>query len=242
MSLRRYVFPVSLTFLCLWVSCSRTNFSEAVASSSRDSYEPRVVEPPVDGLSVRPDVLVVPFTFQQEEQALEKGVPKLRTALDGYVRAAAEATKAEVTVKLKNFGRVGGYDRKLVGNEGARLVGQLEVALPESLDFWGRAERVAALVRVGGQQMSAAAKAEGGLDMSIGFPTARVRDPEARRAELTRRWVERVRVLTTQAQSEKLPLHVVSCEPPGEVKQQELSVDEVVLSLTVSCQLGSVAP
>ncbi len=89
--------------------------------------------------------------------------------------------------------------------------------------------------------MSAAAKAEGGLDMMIGFPAARVRDPEARRAELTRRWVERVRVLTTQAQSEKLPLHVVSCEPPGEVKQQELSVDEVVLSLAVSCRLGMVA-
>lgn len=241
MSLHRYVFPVSLLFLCLWVSCSRSNFSEAVASSSRESHEPRV-EKSADGLSVRPDVLVVPFSFRQEAQRLEEALPKLRAALDQYVRAASEATKAEVKVELRGFSREGGYDRKLAGSEGGRVVGHLEVALPESLDFWGRAALVAALSRVGGQEMAAAAKAEGGLGVSIGFPTARVRDPEARRAELTRRWVERVRAFTAQAQSEKVPLHLVGCEPPGEVKQQELSVDEVVLSLTVSCRLGTVGP
>ena len=240
MNLRRYVFPVCLTFLCLWVSCGRSNFSEAVASSSRDSYEPPVTEP-TEGLAVRPDLLVIPFLFRQEEQALEQAVPKLRTALDHYVRAVAEATKAEVGVKLRDFEREGGYDRKLAGNVGARVGGQLEVALPESLDFWGRAALVATLVRVGGQEMTAADKAEGGLDVSIGFPTARVRDPETRRAELTRRWVERVRAFTAQAQSEKVPLHLVGCEPPGEVKQHEVSVDEVVLSLAVSCRLDVVA-
>jgi len=71
-------------------------------------------------------------------------------------------------------------------------------------------------------------------------PLAQV--PVRSAAELTRRWVERVRAFTVQAQSEKVPLHLVGCEPPGEVKQQELSVDEVVLSLTVSCRLGTVGP
>jgi hypothetical protein len=240
MSLRRYAFPLSLTFLCLWVSCGRSNYSQAVASSSRDSYEPQVAEP-AEGLVVRPDLLVVPFTFRQEEQGLEQALPKLRTALDRYVRGAAEATKAEVGVKPRGFGRDGGYARKLEGNEGAQVVGQVEVVLPESLDFWGRAALVAALVRVGGQEMAAAEKAQAGLTVSLGFPSARVRDPEARRAELTRRWVERMRAFTSQAQSEKVPLHAVGCEQPGEVKQHEVSVDEVVLSLALSCRLEGVA-
>jgi hypothetical protein len=41
------------------------------------------------------------------------------------------------------------------------------------------------------------------------------------------------------AQSERAPLQVVNCEPPGPVTQQAVSVDEVVLSLSVSCRLDA---
>ena len=55
----------------------------------------------------------------------------------------------------------------------------------------------------------------------------------------SKRWVERARSFMSLAQSERAPLQVVNCEPPGPVTQQAVSVDEVVLSLSVSCRLDA---
>ena len=67
------------------------------------------------------------------------------------------------------------------------------MALPESLDFWGRTALVAGLIKVGDEEAAAAEKAGTGPRASFGAPRAQVRDPEARRAELVNRWVERAR-------------------------------------------------
>jgi hypothetical protein len=213
--------------------------SDAVASSS--SYEEPVPETPEveAGLTVRPNVLVMRFAFRQDTQGLEEAVPKLKAAVDRYVRAVTEASKAEVSVKLRGFAL---EPAGKVGDDEALAHGVLEVALSPSLDFWGRAALVATLERVGRQEAGAAEKANGGLSATFNFPVAQVRDPESHRAELMKRWVERTRGFTTQAQSERAPLHVVGCEVPGEVRQQPVSVDEVVLSLAVSCRLDAVEP
>jgi len=115
------------------------------------------------------------------------------------------------------------------------------VALPESLDFWGRTALVAGLIKVGDQEAAAAEKTGTGPRASFCAPRAQVRDPEARRAELVKRWVERARDFMSQAQSAQAPLQIVGCAPPGEVTQRPVSVDEVVLSLAVSCRLDAVA-
>lgn len=115
------------------------------------------------------------------------------------------------------------------------------MALPESLDIWGRTVLVAGLMKVGDQEAAAAEKANAGLRASFGAPLAQVRDPEAHRDELMKRWVERARGFMSQAQSPEAPLRLVGCAPPGAVTQQPVSVDEVVLSLAVSCRLDVVA-
>ncbi len=237
MNLRHLVVPGCVVLICLWTSCGR---SGSVSSAVASSYDDTVPTTPTteEGLKVRPDVLVVSFAFRQETEGLEQALPKLKEAVDRYVRAATEATKGEVSVRMRGFGQE--YGKRMGGAEGLAH-GQLEVALPEPLDFWGRAALVATLTRVGGQEAAAAENAKAGLRATFGFPEARVRDPEARRAELTKRWVERARTFMSQAQSERTPLQVVNCEPPGPVTQQEVSVDEVVLSLALSCRLDAVA-
>ncbi|AKJ07991.1 Hypothetical protein AA314_09617 [Archangium gephyra] len=204
------------------------------------SYESDTV-PPIkaveEGLKVRPDVLRVSFAFRQEAESLEQAVPKVKAAVERYVRAAAEASKVEVAVKMKGVGLASG--KRMAGNE-TMAHGVLEVALPEAQDFWARTALVATLVKVGSQEAAAAEKANTGLRATFGFPVAQVRDPEARRDELLKRWVERARGFSAQAQSERAPLQLVACEPPGAVKQEPESVDEVVLSLAVSCRLDAV--
>lgn len=238
MNLRHLVFPGCVLLVCLWTSCGRSgSVSSAVASSYSDDTIP---ETPAteEGLKVRPDMLVASFAFRQETESLEQALPKLKAAVDQYVRAATEATKAEVSVRMRGFGQE--YGKRMGGSE-ALAHGQLEVTLPKELDFWGRAALVATLAKVGAQQAAAAENAKAGLRTTFGFPEARVRDPEARRAELMKLWVERARSFMAQAQSERAPLQLVSCEPPGQVTQQTVSVDEAVLFLAMSCRLDAVA-
>ncbi len=239
MKMHYIVFPGCVLLVCLWTSCGRSlSSSDAVASEYAETVPalPRGQE----GVTVRPDVLVLSFAFRQEAEDLDQALPKLKEAAGRYVRAVTEATRAtkvEVSMKMRDFGQDSG--RKLGGNA-VVAIGLLEVSLPESLDFWGRAELVATLTRLGMQEAAAAEKANTGLRASFDFPSAQVRNPEAHRAELTTRWVERARAFMFQAQSERAPLQVVNCEPPGQVTQQSLSVDEVVLSLAVSCRLDAV--
>ncbi|MFY0571906.1 hypothetical protein ACN28E_49865 [Archangium lansingense] len=237
MKFSHLVFPGCVVLVCLWTSCGRSSVSSAVASSYESDTVP-AHETVEEGLKVRPDVLLLSFAFRQETEALDQAVPKLKAAVERYVRAATEASKVEVTVKMKDVHLESG--RKMAGSD-AMAHGVLEVALPESLDFWGRSALVATLVRVGSQEAAAAEKENTGLRASFGFPVAQVRDPEARRDELMKRWVDRARGFISQAQSERSPLQLVGCEPPGAVKQATVSVDEVVLSLAVSCRLDTVA-
>ncbi|MFY0528061.1 hypothetical protein ACN28I_34525 [Archangium gephyra] len=237
MKLRHFVIPGCVVLVCLWTSCGRSSVSSAVASSYESDTAP-ALETVEEGLKVRPDVLLLSFAFRQETESLEQAVPKLKAAVERYVRAAAEASKAEVAVKMKEVSLASG--RKMAGTD-AMAHGVLEVSLPESQDFWGRSALVATLVQVGSQEAAAAEKENTGLRATFGFPEARVRDPERQRAELMNRWVERARGFISQAQTERAPLQLAGCEPPGAVKQETVSVDEVVLSLAVSCRLDAVA-
>jgi hypothetical protein len=233
---RHFIFPGCVVLVCLWTSCGRSSVSSAVASSYESDPAPPLAAVE-EGVKVRPDVLRVSFAFRQETEALEQAVPKLKAAVERYVRAAAEASKVEVAVNMKAVRPESG--KRMAGTE-VLAHGELEVALPESQDFWGRSALVATLVKVGSQEAAAVEKENTGLRATFGLPVAQVRNPEARRAELMKRWVERARGFISQAQSEQAPLQLVGCEPPGAVKQEPVSVDEVVLSLAVSCRLDVV--
>jgi hypothetical protein len=71
----------------------------------------------------------------------------------------------------------------------------------------------------------------------IAEPTALLKNPEAFRAELIRLWLEQVRTFSKAAQSQAAPLEILQCEPPRKVNQQHISLEEVGLSLALSCRL-----
>jgi hypothetical protein len=244
---RHFVFIVFGVLVGFWSSCDSHRSAEAQtlssfqSASSRSAYwETPVGEPAMaGGLIVRPDVLLVAFTFRRESESLAQALPELKQAVERYVSAATGALKAEPTVRM---GNLGGELRKM-GEQRVVVSGVLEVALPESLDFWGRAALVAALAEVGAKESATLEKAEGPLRASFSDPRAQLREPEAYRAELMKRWVARTRDFIEQARSERTALQFVHCDPPDEVKQQTRSLDEVSLSLEIPrCQLGLAAP
>jgi hypothetical protein len=192
--------------------------------------------------TVRPDVLVVRFSLRQETDSSEQALLALKAAVDRYVRAAAEATKAEVVPRLAGFGVETSYARKLASDSAARgqavVHGALEVALPATLDFWGRSALVAKLLELARTTATEAEKQN--LVASFADPVPSLRDPESHRADLLERWVKRTRAFTATAQAESAPLVPVECTPPGAVQQRAVSLEEVALTLPVSCRLAVV--
>jgi hypothetical protein len=75
--------------------------------------------------------------------------------------------------------------------------------------------------------------------ISFAPPRAEVRDPEAYRSELLKRWVTRVREFTAAAEADAAPLVVRDCVPPGAVTQATHSFDEVTLTLAVTCRIDT---
>ncbi|WP_257452964.1 hypothetical protein [Archangium lipolyticum] len=192
--------------------------------------------------TVRPDVLVVRFSVSQETGSLEQALPVLKAAVDRYVRAAAEATKSEVVPRLAGFGvQETGYGRKISSDSSTRYAvvhGSLEVALPATLDFWGRSALAAKLHELSRTTASEAEKQK--LFASFVGPVPALRDPESHRAELLELWVKRTRAFAATAQAESAPLAPVECTPPGAVQQRAVSLEEVALTLPVSCRLAVV--
>ncbi|MBM7113080.1 hypothetical protein [Archangium primigenium] len=238
MKRRPLVWSACGVLLCLWVSCGRSSSSEAHAGGSRGAYaagEPTLPE----GMTVRPDVLLVAFTLRQEAESLEEALPRLKQAAEHYGAAAKGASPAGAVVRM---GELEWVARK-VGYSDVVAHGVLEVAMPESLDYWGREMLVAALARVADGEVSQAERANAGLIVAFSHPRARLKDPEHYREALIQQWARRTRTFISQVQSERAPLELIGCEPPVEVKQQPLSVNEVSLSLAgVSCRLGLAQP
>jgi hypothetical protein len=75
------------------------------------------------------------------------------------------------------------------------------------------------------------------IESAFNTPVLKVRDPEAHRAELIKRWVERTRAFARGAESNGAPLELVDCAPPAGITQRAISVEEVGLSLAVTCRL-----
>jgi hypothetical protein len=225
----------------LWTSCGDGGRGISYASSYRGKGDPGpsvpVLGPSADKV-VRPDLMVVSFSFWKTAATTEGMLPTLKSTVDQYVRAVVDATKAEVAVKMRGFqvNHVTWEDDK----PGRQLSvhGNLEVTLPPTMDYWARSELMAALSREADQTQLVADKA--GIKSSVSLPVVMLKDPEAHRAELMKRWVEQSRAFAAAAQGER-PLQLASCALPGAVEQQVVTLEEVVLKLAMNCQLEATA-
>ncbi|WP_224366410.1 hypothetical protein [Hyalangium versicolor] len=238
MAMCRRVTHLCVVLSLLWTSCGNGGPGASYASSysRKADWAPGIPATPASSDKVvRPDQMVVAFSFGKEAVARETLLPALKAAVEQYTRSATDTTKAELAVKLRGF--VPGV-ASVDGKPGwrATVQGELIVTLPEALDYWGRSELMAALLQVGEQTLLAAEKT--GLEVSISAPVVRLKDPEAYRAELMKRWVEQARAFASTAQGDR-PLQLEACAPPGAVEQQVVTVEEVVLKLAMNCQLSA---
>jgi hypothetical protein len=211
--------------------------SEKYAVSVRES-------PPLRAeLTVKPDVLRVPLSVSLEADEAAPLLASLRQACEQLRRRVQERLGTEVSFQPQNlrFDRGGGSKKLALTESDTHLLtleGWLELPLAAEQDFWERAARLGALTR-------ACQEAEGDSRQSrklprFGFGAARalVARPEAHRDELLRRYVARVRETAAALGSAGVPLSVVECVPAGAVEQTTHSLEEVGLSLPLTCRLG----
>jgi hypothetical protein len=215
-------------------------------SKEKYSYSGPHELPPVRAeLVVRPDLLRVSFSVSLEVEGIEQGLLVLLRACEQLQRRSREAVGGEVTLRPRDtrFNKSAPKRLALPEDEDRTFVavdGNLEVPLPEGLDFWARSTRVGNLVRVCHELQRESHEEKRRARFNFGTVEAFVSQPENHRAELLRRFITRARELATAVGSPEAPLHVVDCSAPGPVEQSPVSLEEVGLTLNVHCRLGVV--
>lgn len=195
---------------------------------SHDDLNLRV--PATQGIPVRPDVLTTLFAARVVEVDPDRAVLVLKAACEILLRRMREVhPSAALRMSTLEIGR--DLASKARDDLSTRVNAAIDIALSVDMDWWNRAQ-ISAAVSVLSRSLSVEArKQKPVIDVIFQQPAALVRDPEKHRAELLRRWVARARELAAIAQSEGAPLYVVDCDPPGDVAQHAVSVDEVRLTL-----------
>ncbi len=205
-------------------------------------------------LVARPDLACVPFVLRVELgdpkaalELLEKATLTVRERFRGATGGAATTSMLGANVVLAP-----GNDTKVKEEKPPpqRFVvtvdGAVEVPLAAEADYWARAKLVAGLVDASSKKPFALIPSAGEvapeIEVAFGSPEIKLRDPESFRAELVKRWVERARAFARVAESQTAPLHLVSCEPPNAITQTHLSLEQVGLSLPVSCRIDVARP
>lgn len=195
-------------------------------------------------LIVRPDQLVFGFALresgadpQKALAAAEAAVAALRQRLDQATSGAAAVRMCGTTITPVHRGKAADSEP---AEAAVAVDGVVEVPLPASLDYWGRSRLLAGIARVT-EEVTAAAKDDKDDLRGATFeqPRATLKDPEAHRAELSGRWIRRARAFAEAAQAAAAPLYLVDCAPPGEIEQRAISLEEIGLSLAVTCRLDA---
>lgn len=186
---------------------------------------------PTGELTVRPDLLVVPFSLTVEELEPPQAVPHLRPLLRA-VEDRIATLGARLVVRNIHTNIFSGEGKGISGAPRTALSGVVELALPDG-GAMDRAMRVATLdgylraLTVEGRKQRPAVTA------AVGVPSILVRDPEAHRAELVARWQERSRQVIEAAKAAGAPLEPWRLEAPGPVVQEALSLEQVLLTLPI---------
>ena len=116
------------------------------------------------------------------------------------------------------------------------LQGRVEIALGAALDYWKRSALVGALAELSEGLHRARIAAGAGRGVSLGNMRVAVKDTESYRGKLTELWVQRARAFASAAQAHQAPLYLLDCSPPGDIRQKQQSLEEIALSLSVTCR------
>jgi hypothetical protein len=222
------------------------------ASSSSVSSGPSIPQRS-DGhgnIIVRPDLACVAFVLQLETSDPKGRLDLLEKAAVVVGKRFAAATGGASTSKMLGASVTAFSQGKAKGDgPPPRFVvtvdGAIETPLAADAGYWARAKLVAALVHASHTAtplLPSAGEGQPEIEVAFGSPEIKLKDPEAFRPELVKRWVERARAFSRVAESQTVPLHLVSCEPPAAITQTPISVEQIGLSLPVSCRIDAARP
>ncbi|WP_437283268.1 hypothetical protein WME90_22615 [Sorangium sp. So ce375] len=196
-------------------------------------------------LVVRPDVIVLGFALRETDADPQRALAAARTSVDDLARRFGEATSGASALRMSGAAfapAVVGKSDEEVKETSAVVDGVIEVRLAPELDFWARSKLIAAITAVAREvSASAGAAKDGRRGATFEAPRAEVKDPEAHRAALADRWLRRARSFAEAAQAAPAPLLLLDCAPPGAIEQRAISLEEVGLSLSVTCRLDALA-
>lgn len=178
------------------------------------------------------------FAVREEAPTPARAVAQARervTAVSAeLVRALGKTAKTEPKGLALSEWREGEQVRGYTATVDALL----EVGLAPGGDLFSHAEVYAAIVGVTQDIARRSGTTSTALTaVSFDAPEPHVRDPEARREELVKRWVESVRSFTRVAEADTAKLYLTDCRIPGEIMETTESIDRVRLMLSFSCRL-----
>lgn len=193
------------------------------------------------GISVRPDLVEVPFAVAAVGPA---PIDVVRAEIAKLAARVGESAGSAPRVQLKSLNLTkpsSGKNAKDESEHKATAEGCLVFSLAPEADYWARAKLLDGIVRASGRFTAevASAKDEKVRDRvlsTIGAPLLKVKDAEAHRAALTKKVVEQSRAFITEVDPHgKLALE--DCAMPQPVQQSVVGPEEVVLSLSISCKV-----
>ncbi len=195
-------------------------------------------------LVVRPDLVCVSFVLRLEGADAKATLATLEKATLSVQERFGAASGGSATTNMLGVNVTNVNTSKAKTDEPVKFVvtidGSVEVPLAPEANYWARARLLSSLVQASFDRkplVPPPAEDQPQLETAFGAPEVKLRNPDAFRGELMKRWVERTRVFARLAESEKTPLNIVSCEPPQAINQQPISIEQIGLSLAVSCRI-----
>ncbi|WP_437646418.1 hypothetical protein [Sorangium sp. So ce362] len=199
------------------------------------------------GFVVRPDTIEITFVLTGRGADPRAILADLKTRAQAITQRLGEAAGSPVTSKMR------GVSTSADGSELAepavyvvRVDGSIDVALAAEQDYWARSGLWVSLVAatrdlVAATKSSDTKSSETGVDLGFSAPRPLLKDAQKLRPKLLELWTERARQLAKLAESDKAPLAIVDCAPPGDIDQRVVSLEEISLSVPVNCKLSSTA-
>jgi hypothetical protein len=195
------------------------------------------------GLVVRPDALLMTANIEKRDASAAQALAQAQLAATELVaRLQQVAGAGAIFTPCATMVKPLAYNAKAAAQAekfSVGLSGRIEIGLAPELDYWKRSALIVALAELAKRYEDASIANTPDKGVSLVGMKVIVKNPDAHRAKLTEQWVQRAHAFAAAAQTREAPLHLLDCAPPGEIVQKEKSLEEVWLSLAVSCRPGS---
>jgi len=198
-------------------------------------------------LVVRPDTVAIVFALRDQHADAQQALASLEATVADMERKLKEVTAGAASVRMCGVAirRAPDHGKSADTKEGEATVvvdGSIDVRLAPELDYWKRGRMLAAIAKVTRAVEASFKEAkdeEPKRERGARFnePAVTVKDLEAHRAKLAEQWVRRARAFGDAAQTATAPLHLVDCAVPALIEQRVISLEEVGLSLPMTCRL-----